>query len=195
MGTMGNSAPSKPIVAGYYRCPTAFSDACAAATAAGYQPEAFTPYPIHGLEAKLGIPRSLIGRPVLTVILIGFALGLHLCYFTQVHDWPINVGGKPYFAYLTFIVVILETGLLLGALANMGIALHMCRLLPDPNTKLINDRITDDTFALVLPLQNSDEAPTKKSWLSQHGAEEVQLLNVVDACAEQPAETQGATHA
>ncbi len=166
------------IIAGYYRDQQTFSDACGAATAAGHKPQAFTPYPIHGLEAKLGISRSLIGRPVLTVILLGFALGLFLCYFTQYQNWPLNVGGKPYFAWPTFVVVILETGLLLGALTNMGVALHMCRLLPDPFTKLINDRITDDTFALVLPLANRAEADSKSNWLKSHGAEEVQVLGV-----------------
>jgi hypothetical protein len=179
-----------PIVAGYYRDQQRFSDACGAATAAGYRPQAFTPYPVHGLEAKLGIPRSLIGRPVLTVILIGFALGLHLCWYTQAQDWPLNVGGKPYFAWQTFVVVIMEIGLLLGALANMGLALHFCRLLPDPNTRLINDRITDDTFALVLPLDAGQSAEAMTSWLMQHGAEEAQVLGIaapVTTAVEEPA--------
>lgn len=169
-----------PIVAGYYRDVSRFSDACGAATAAGHQPEAFTPWPVHGLETKLGIPRSTLGRPVLAVILVGFALGLYLCWYTQYQSYPLNVGGKPYFAWQTFVVVIMATGLLLGALANMGIALHLCRLLPDPNTRLINDRITDDTFALVLPITDGKDAEGLSAWLRAQGAEEVQVLGVVD---------------
>ncbi|MBA3700881.1 MAG: DUF3341 domain-containing protein [Planctomycetes bacterium] len=176
-----------PIVAGYYRDVSRFSDACGAATAAGHQPEAFTPWPVHGLETKLGIPRSTLGRPVLAVILVGFALGLHLCWYTQYQDYPLNVGGKPYFAWQTFVVVIMETGLLLGALANMGIALHLCRLLPDPNTRLINDRITDDTFALVLPIMAGKDAEGLSTWLREQGAEEIQVLGVAEtAAAEEP---------
>lgn len=179
---------AKPIVAGYYRDVSRFSDACGAATAAGLKPEAFTPWPVHGLEHKLGIPRSTLGRPVLAVILIGMALGLHLCWFTQYLDYPLNVGGKPYFAWPTFAVVILETGLLLGALANMGIALHLCRLLPDPNTRLINDRITDDTFALVLPFTAGKDAEGLSAWLREQGAEEVQVIGVIEAMpVEEPA--------
>lgn len=179
---------AKPIVAGYFRDVTRFSDACGAATAAGHKPEAFTPWPVHGLEARLGIPRSTLGRPVLTVILVGFALGLHLAWFTQYQDYPLNVGGKPYFDWRTFVVVIMETGLLLGALANMGIALHLCRLLPDPNTRLINDRITDDTFALVLPILPGKDAEGLSDWLRGQGAEEVQVLGVVSATpVEEPA--------
>jgi hypothetical protein len=178
---------STPIVAGYYRDESRFTEACAAAVAAGHRPDAFTPYPVHGLDAKLGIARSLIGRPVLSVILVGFMLGLFLAWYTQSQDWPLNVGGKPYFAWQTFVVVILETGLLLGALANMGLALHFCRLLPDPNTRLINDRITDDTFALVLPLVAGGDHAALARWLREHGAEEVQVLGVVDVVpAEEP---------
>ncbi len=181
-------AKATPIVAGYYRDQQTFTNACAAATAAGHKPQAFTPYPVHGLEGKLGIPRSLLGRPVMTVILVGFALGLHLCFFTQYHDWPLNVGGKPFFAWPTFLVVIMETGLLLGALANMGVALHMCKLLPEIDTKLINDRITDDTFALVLPLADGEAANAKKQWLQDNGAEEVQTIGFASATEATPAE-------
>jgi len=178
---------TKPMVAGYYRDVSRFSEACGAATAAGHKPEAFTPWPVHGLDAKLAIVRSTLGRPVLAVILIGFALGLHLCWFTQSQSYPLNVGGKPYFAWQTFVVVILETGLLLGALANMGVAMHMCRLLPDPFTRLINDRITDDTFALVLPILAGKNAEVLSTWLREQGAEEVQVLGVVErTAAEEP---------
>jgi Protein of unknown function (DUF3341) len=179
---------ANPIVAGYYRDQSRFTEACGAATAAGLKPEAFTPYPVHGLEHKLAIPRSLLGRPVLTVILIGFCLGLHLCWYTQYQNWPLNVGGKPYFAWQTFVVVIMETGLLLGALANMGLALHLCRLLPDPNTRLINDRITDDTFALVLPASAGKDVASLSTWLREQGAEEVQVLGIIQPTSvEEPA--------
>jgi hypothetical protein len=178
---------ARPIVAGYWRDQSRFTEACAAATVAGLKPEAFTPWPVHGLEARLGIPRSTLGRPVLTVILIGFALGLHLAWYTQYLDYPLIVGGKPYFDWRTFVVVIMETGLLLGALANMGIALHLCRLLPDPHTRLINDRITDDTFALVLPLSADKTAEGLSGWLREQGAEEVQVLGVIQTTpAEEP---------
>jgi hypothetical protein len=114
----------------------------------------------------------------LTVILIGFALGLHLCFYTQVHSWPLNVGGKPFFAWPTFLVVIMETGLLLGALANLGVAFHLCKLLPHPNTRLIHDRLTDDTFALVFPLGDAADISGKTEWLKAHGAEEIQVMGV-----------------
>ena len=168
-----------PFVAGFYRDQQTFVAACGAAVAAGHQPQAFTPYPVHGIERVLGIKRSLIGRPVLAVILVGFCIGLHLTWFSMSQDWPLNVGGKPFFAWQTFVVVTMETGLLLGALANMGLALHFCRLLPAHDTRLINDRLTDDTFALVLPVRAQDGADVLVGWLMTQGAEEVQVFGTV----------------
>ena len=128
---------AKPIVAGYYRDQSRFTEACAAATAAGLKPEAFTPWPVHGLEARLGIPRSTLGRPVLTVILIGFALGLHLAWFTQYQDYPLNVGGKPFNAWPMFIPVTFECTIL-GAALSAVLGMLALNGLPMPYHPVFN---------------------------------------------------------
>lgn len=175
--------PTACWVAGYWRDQSSFVAACGAAIAEGRKPHAVTPWPVHGLDQVLGIPRSLLGRPVLTVIMLGMALGVWLCWFTMAQDWPLNVGGKPFFSWPTFVVVIMETGLLFGALANLGLGFHTSRLLPHPNTRLINDRLTDDTFAIVLPAV-SEGVEVVSGWLLAHGALEVQPLNDVTVAVE-----------
>jgi hypothetical protein len=178
-------APAALSVAGYFRSQAAFTAAATAAVREGRGPLAFTPYPVHGLDAILGIKRSMLGRPVLTVILVGFCIGLHMCWFTMSQDWPLNVGGKPYFAWPTFMVVSLETGLLFGALSNLLIAAHLCRLFPSPVTVLPNPRMSDDTFTLVLPLAAASAADGEAlaAWLRSHGADEVETY----ASHEEPA--------
>src|SRR5258708_1749609 len=161
---------------GYYRDQAAFTAALRAAVAERLAPQAFTPYPVHGLDAILGLKRSFIGRPVFGVILLGFCFGLWMCDFTMNQDWPLNVGGKPFFALPTFKVVSLETGLLFGALTNFILAAHTCRLLPNPNTRLPDPRMTDDTFAIVLPAADPAAAGRLEAWLRSHGAEPAQVL-------------------
>lgn len=163
-------------VAGYFRKQSAFTAAARVAMAEGRTPLAFTPYPVHGLDAILGIKRSLIGRPVLGIILIGFCVGLHMTWYTMSQDWPLNVGGKPYFAWQTFLVVSLETGLLFGALANFVLAAHFCRLFPSPFTRLPNPDLSDDTFALILPVRADADGGTLSAWLTAHGAEQVEAF-------------------
>ncbi len=180
-------------VAGYFRSQAAFTAAAGAAVREARHPLAFTPYPVHGLDAVLGLKRSLLGRPVLTVILLGFCVGLHMCWYTMNQDWPLNVGGKPFFAWPTFMVVALETGLLFGALSNLLIAAHLCRLFPNPATTLPNPRMSDDTFTLVLPLRAAADAEAQVAWLRSHGAEEVETFGAAaPSAATQPGEPQAA---
>ena len=53
-----------------------------------------SPYPIHGLDPLLGLPRSRIGWATLAGGLLGGLGGLVLQYWTAAVDWPLNVGGK-----------------------------------------------------------------------------------------------------
>jgi hypothetical protein len=148
----------------------------------GHQPECYLPYPIHGFDAVLGLKRSLLGRPVMTALLFGWAAAIGLAWFTQSQDYPLNVGGKPFFAWPTFFVVILETGLLFAALANMALGMQTSKLLPDPCTRLIDDRLTDDHFAIVV--KAGDEAQAIADRLLAQGA--VSAVVVIPR-AEEPA--------
>jgi hypothetical protein len=155
--------------------PGSFQEAVAELVRSGHRPHCFTPWPLHHLGTTLGLKRSFLGRPVLAAILAGCALALHLSWFTQAQDYPLNVGGKPFFAWPTFVVVILETGLLLGALTTMALVFQTSRLLPDPFTRLIDDRITDDRFCLVVPLLPQDDSAAILARLSALGAETATL--------------------
>lgn len=173
-------------VTAFFESPDRFQHATGEFIKSGHAPECYMPWPIHGMDATLGLKRSWVGRPVLAIVLIGFALGIHLCWFSQSQDYPLNVGGKPFFAWQTFMVVILETGLLLGSLANMGLALHTSRLMPDPQTRLINDRITDDLFCLIIPVRAQDNAEAIRTQLLSLGANEASVRGSVIAGERKP---------
>lgn len=146
----------------------AFVKACREAAEAGTVVHAYTPYPVHGLENVLGYPPSWIGRAVLAVVLLGFAVVFGLIWQNHVIDWPINVSGKPYGSWQLFILPTLESGLLFGALANLLACFHACRLAPNPFGTVLRKDLTDDHFALVL---RGDHAA---DWLRAHGAESVE---------------------
>ena len=141
-----------------YTDPDAFLAACRTVRASGIKPEAFAPWPVHGLEEALGLERSLLGRPVFAVILVGFVIAFAGLYHLGVADYPINTSGMPYFSWQTFIVMTLEVGLLLGALVNMAVAFHACRLLPQPATPLADPGQTDDQFLIAVPVDGGDAA-------------------------------------
>jgi hypothetical protein len=85
--------------------------------AAGYRAvDAYSPFPIHGMDEALKLPRSPVPLLVLIGALAGTLLGFGLEYWVSVIEYPIVVGGKPYFSWPAFIPVAYETTILLGGL-------------------------------------------------------------------------------
>jgi hypothetical protein len=85
--------------------------------AAGYKAvDAYSPFPIHGMSEALALPKSPIPLMVLIGALAGTLLGFGLEYWVSVLEYPVMVGGKPYFSWPAFIPVAYETTILLGGL-------------------------------------------------------------------------------
>src|SRR5689334_8131621 len=64
---------------------------------AGYtKTDAFSPFPIHGLAEALGFRETLVAPIVLTGGIIGGLAGYALEYWTQVIDFPMDIGGRPF---------------------------------------------------------------------------------------------------
>jgi hypothetical protein len=121
----------------------------------GYtQMEAFTPFPIHGIDDALGSPRSPLGYMVFFGGLTGFTFGTLLQWWTSAVDYSIQIGGKPFFAFPSSIPVMFESTILFSAFtAVFGMLLGLCGL-PRLYHPIFNysqsKRITDDAFVLVI---------------------------------------------
>ena len=117
--------------------------------------EVYAPYAVHGLDRAAGLPRSRIGFVTVTAA----AIGSLAFYFFQdwVHavDWPLNIGGKPYSSAPAWIPVVFETGVLFAGLATVLALFVRSGLYPGKKAKLIDPRITDDHFAVVLYILDS----------------------------------------
>jgi len=94
-----------------------------------------------------------------------------LMYYTSVIDYPISYGGKPIFSFppmvvIMFLVTILGTTIL-SVLTFHGRAF----IFPGKPAKIIDPKVTDDTFYLVVDQNyNPDEI---KVWLKESGADEI----------------------
>jgi len=105
---------------------------------AGYRHvDAFTPFPIEELSEALGMHHNRLPLIVLIGGIVGACVGLSLQYWTAVVDYPINVGGKPFFSLPSFIPVTFECTILFAALSAV---LGMLALngLPMPYHPLFN---------------------------------------------------------
>lgn len=140
------------------------------------QCDAFTPYPVHGLDQALGHKRSLVPWVTLVFGLTGCFAGLALQIWTSAIDWPLNVGGKPFISLPAFIPIAFECTILFGGIATFVALLLFCRL-PNYHLPIIDRGITDVAYALYIPAKEVGfEEQMLRELLEKAGAYEVRLV-------------------
>ncbi len=100
-----------------FASPAALLAAARAARAAGYAPEAYTPFHIDGLAEALGIVRSPIAWLTFAGAVVGGIGGYFMQWYSAVIDRPLNIGGRPLHSWPMFVPVTFSLTILGGALA------------------------------------------------------------------------------
>lgn len=164
-------------VAGIFQDDLAILEAAEKMRKAGYKKfDAITPFPVHGMEDAIGIKRS--GIPWVTFIagITGGSLGMLLQYWTSAVDWPIIVGGKPFFSIPAFIPVTFELTILFAALSSVG-AMFFLNGLPTVDPPIIDPDLTSHKFALWVPETEEGYSVEKvEAFMKELGADEVKRV-------------------
>lgn len=138
--------------------------------------DAITPYPVHGMEEACGIKRSWIPYVTFVAGAVGLLSGLWLTWWTSAVNWPINVGGKPYFSLPAFIPIIFELTILFAALTSVGALFYVTQIprLDPPN---IDPDLTSHKFAIFIPENDNgyDESKIER-FFKEMGAVEVKKM-------------------
>jgi hypothetical protein len=149
--------------------------------AAGYKIwDVHSPFPIHGIDAVIGIRPTVLPWLVLCGGLTGLASGLALQWFCNAFDYQIIVSGKPMFSLPANIPIIFECTVLFSALtAVFGmLGLNRLPLLYNPLFKSARfRRVTDDKFFIWIDESDSqfDEKATE-DFLKSVGATVVERI-------------------
>jgi hypothetical protein len=104
-----------------------------------------TPYPVHGMEARLGLRPSPLRYFTLAGALTGLACGFAFPIAT-VLDWPLMTGGKPLISLPPFVIIAFELTILFGALASLLGFLHLTRL-PQPR-RVLEPEVLSNAFVI-----------------------------------------------
>ena len=95
--------------------PTELVDAATKARLAGYtKTDAFSPFPLHEIDEALGIKRSILPMLVFCGGVTGLLSGIALQVFVHYIDYPLNIGGRPYLSWVSFVPPAYELTILLA---------------------------------------------------------------------------------
>jgi hypothetical protein len=178
------AASAEPILVGYLaEFPNVDSiiDAAAKTRAAGYKVwDVHSPFPIHGIDAVIGIRPTILPWLVLCGGLTGLVTGVGLQWFTNAFDYPYLVSAKPFFSLPADIPVIFECTVLFSALTTVFgmFALNRLPLLYNPLFKSVRfKRVTSDKFFIWIDSSDVhfDEQGTA-DFLKSLGAEAVERI-------------------
>ncbi|MBI4366470.1 MAG: DUF3341 domain-containing protein [Deltaproteobacteria bacterium] len=164
-GVVGLFADPHELIAGATAVRQARYDGC----------DAFTPYPVHGIDTALGLKKSWVSATTLVFGILGCFAGLYFQIWTSGIDWPINVGGKPLASVPAFIPITFECTVLFGGIATFLAALGFCGLLRGKKA-IVDPRVTDDTFALWVPARSEERIREAERLLREHGAYEIRTI-------------------
>ena len=154
--------------------PNTLVHACDEARQSGYKRmDAFSPFPVHGIDPAIGIRRTILPFIVLAIGLGACGIGLGLQYYTNndvsffglFPGYEFKISGKPYFSLPANIPVTFEIIVLSSAFAAfLGMwALNGLPRLANPLHRISRfKRVTNDKFFLMIE-QTDDEFDWEKT--------------------------------
>jgi hypothetical protein len=139
--------------------PTQLVDAARKVRDAGYtRTDAFSPFPLHEIDEALGIKRSILPFLVFGGGVTGLLSGIGLQWFVHVLDYPIIVGGRPYFSLPSFIPPAYELTILFAAFTAV-FGMILLNGLPQPYHPVFNvprfALATREKFFLVIEARDA----------------------------------------
>ncbi len=147
--------------------------------------EAYTPYPVEGIDKLLGLRQSPVGGMVLVMGIIGALSAVGFELWTSGVDYPLMTAGKPYFSWEAFVPIMFEITVLFASFTSgLGMLLLLNRL-PFLRHPMLKSRtlpmVTRDRFALAIELDGAAiGVDAASAMLQEAGAE---LVEIVEALA------------
>jgi len=177
------SAQGKPwAVATTFYSTSDLLDAIRTVRKKGYRKlDAFTPFPIHGIDDAMGESRSKLGYLIACCGITGIVTAQLLMYWTGAVDYPVLVGGKPLYAVEFTVPITFELMVLFSAFAAV-FGMLAFNGLPRFNHPVFNysgyHRATDDGFVLVVERDGNHFEPAAiVELLNELGGETTEIVH------------------
>jgi Protein of unknown function (DUF3341). len=74
-----------------------------------------SPFPVHGLDDAMGLKRTTLGYLIGAMGMTGALFGFGLQTWIHLIEYPMNISGKPFFAYPAYAIITFELMVLFSA--------------------------------------------------------------------------------
>ncbi len=139
--------------------------------------DAYTPFPVKGIQEAIGFRRRWVAPIVLAAGIIGGLGGFFMQCDAAIFAYPINVGGRPLFSWPSFIPITFELTILtassfaiLGLLALCGLPMPYHPVFNVPSFQLAS---RDRFFLAIFARDPRFDREATRSFLQDAGAKEV----------------------
>jgi mono/diheme cytochrome c family protein len=176
--------PDKKLfgIAALFETPDSIINAAKKIKEAGYKNyDINTPYPIHGMDDAVAAKSSKLGYVTLFFGFSAAAFILSFMWWTLAIDYPLIVGGKPYFPLPAFIPITFEFTVLLGVLSTVFGMIAVAFNLPF-NSHPLHDseymrKVTSDKYGAVIEADDPQFNENKvKEYLKSIGGNSIELI-------------------
>jgi len=152
---------------------------------AGYKSfEAHTPFPIHGMDAAMGLPDSKLGWIVLMCGLTGVTSAWVMMYWMNGVDYPLIIGGKPPGALPSMIPIMFELTVLLSAFGAVFGMFGLNRLPQHHDVLFYSDRFAafsnDKFFISVESVDPKFEVNKTRQLLEKTHPETIEVIETTE---------------
>lgn len=142
--------------------------------------DVYAPLPIHGMDAAMGLKRSKVPRFTLLGGCCGLVFGYIMVWFMNYYDYPLIVGGKPFFSPVFPFPVVYEATILLAAFGTF-FGMFISNRLPRHHHPLFDyepfKKASDDEFFIFIDARDPLFDLTKsKKLLKDAGGDQLSLI-------------------
>jgi mono/diheme cytochrome c family protein len=158
-----------------YDTPGELIDACRKVRDAGYTEfDAYTPFPVHGIDEAMGIKRTILPLIVFGGGFTGLLGGIFLQWWMNAYNWPWNISGKPAWSIPANVPIAFEATILFSVFASF-FGMWILNKLPQVWHPFFRSerfaRVTDDAFVLGIEAKDRRfEAVGTRKLLQDAGA-------------------------
>lgn len=149
-----SQAPALHGILAEYDTPDQLIGAATKVRKAGFEKwDTYSPFPVHGIDAAMGIKMTVLPWIVLGAGLTGLATAVLMQWWMNAYDYPWLISGKPIWSIPANVPIMFELTVLFSAITTL-VGMLMLNGLPHPAHPLDHvrrfARVTDDKFFLLI---------------------------------------------